>query len=199
MTDAIQDTARNLTLQSRPETRKMTKNTKEIDVRYFIDNVLETGMRIPGRIAAALNYCAEAHPKKLVPYNILHQMVMGFAKASSQNSKDVESIRTKMTGATRILHEVYGRGKHSVPGVGVRATVDSADRLATEVVRKRGAAGAAVRSLTKSMGAIEIKEVPNTPELREHRDWFVKNSKHILEESNDLVKRLLPESTGEKK
>jgi hypothetical protein len=119
-------------------------------------------------------------------------MVMGFAKQPRLNTDDVKKLRGKMTAAGKILHEKYGRGKHSVPGVGVRATFDDADRLTTEVPKKRTAARAAVNSLTKSMAAIDIKKVPNTPELKEHKDWYLNNSKNILDTSNDLIKRLLP-------
>ena len=175
--------------QSRAPIRK---SSREIDVNYFIDRVLDLSQSIPHRTASAMNYCAEANPKELIPYPILYQMVYGLRKRPPNNQKEVVLFRKRINGAMKILHEKFGRGRYSVPGVGVRATVDSADRLTTEIPRKRSVAVAANRSLAQSMSAIDIRTVPSTPEFKEHKDWFVKNSKHILDESNDLIKRLLP-------
>lgn len=175
------------TLNGRPRHKVM-----ELDVQNYIDVVLDLKLTIPARIAQALDYGAETAPGTIIPYNVLLQMVMGFAKLPRLGSEDVDRLRGKMTSAARVLHEKYGRGKHSIPGVGVRATFSDADRLTTEVPRKKKAAGAAMRSLTKSMGAINIKNVPNTPELKEHRDWWLHNSKNVLDTSIDLIRRLLP-------
>lgn len=164
----------------------------EVNVAYFIEKGLDTKLSLSARTAQALNYAAETAPGVIVPYNVLLQMVMGYGKQPRLNTEEVDKLRSRMTAVAKILHEKYGRGKHSIPGVGVRATVGSADRLTTDVVRKRRAAVSAVGSLARSMAAINIKEVPNTPELKEHREWFNSNSKNILESANDLIKRLLP-------
>lgn len=180
------------TINGQPRMRARAKGKGDIDVQGFIDKILDIKVSIPARAAAALDYVAENSPGTIVPYSILQQMVMGYKHQPRVGTDEVKKLQSKMTAVGKILHEKYGRGKHSIPGVGVRATHSSADRLVTEVPKKRTAARAAMNSLTKSMSAINIKDVPNTPELKEHRDWFLHNSKNILDGSNDLIKRLLP-------
>lgn len=183
------------TINGRPRTTGGPRNprvARGIDVQHFIDHLLDVKMSRPARVAAALNYAAETAPGAILAYNVVLQMIMGYKHQPRLGTEEVKSLRGTMTAAGKILHEKYGRGKHAVPGVGVRATIDSADRLVTEIPRKRSIAGAAVNSLTKSMAAINIKDVPNTPELKEHRDWFLNNSKNVLDNANDLIKRLLP-------
>jgi hypothetical protein len=170
---------------------KKTSNLEQA-VKDFIKHVLDARMTIPARAASALNYFAEKCPYAILPYNFLLQAVMGYDRRPPVGGEEVRLFRGKMTATSKILHEKYGRGRHSVTGVGVRATVDDADRLVTVVPRKGVAAIAAAKALSREMSAIDIKKVPNTPELKAHRDWYLSNSKNILTDATDLINRLLP-------
>lgn len=195
----LESTVNNSTRTNNVPKRRRDSSRLEIDVFRFRDDEFDNmrGMTVPQKAAYVLNYCAIHYPYKMVAYNILLQMVTGQDKQPRLKTKEVLDLQSRMTAATKILHEKYGRGKHYLPGVGVRATVDSADRLKHEVTRKRKAASSSMKSLAQSMTSINIREVPDSPEFRTEKAWFTQNSKHVLQEANDLIRRLLPE--GDKK
>lgn len=179
------------TINGQPRARSGGRANVGVDVQYFIDHVLDTKLTIPARVAQALDYGAKTAPGAIIAYNVLLQMVMGFAKQPRLGTEEVLRLRSKMTAATKILNEKYGRGKHAIPGVGVRATFSADDRSQTSFVKKKSLANSAMRAFVKETEAIDVKELSKG----ETRDWFINNQKNLLDKSNDLIKRLLPPKT----
>ena len=169
-------------------------------IKTFINLHFEKGMSIPHRAAAALNYFAEVHPEVYIPYNYLYQAAAGVSRLPPSSSPEVLTFQTRMNAIGNILHDKYGRGKDSVRGVGVRACVDTLDRVTTEGYKRARAIECSIDKYDKVLSAINVKDIPNTPQNKEARDWVIANKKNMisLQASKVFLKGLLPGSTDKK-
>lgn len=108
-------------------------------------------------------------PGLFVTPNILVREVMGYGHTPRMNSDEVEKMRTRYTAIRKILRKEFQQELLIEAGVGIRATTGSADVLVRALPK-------AVRKLTTAKNAvvevdslINMKDVPNTPELAPYR------------------------------
>jgi hypothetical protein len=123
------------------------------------------------RTANALDWAANHYPKQLVPYNILLKAIMGYGFLPRLNSSAVVDLRSTMSRVKKTLRIKYGKGLVSEPGAGVRATVDSADQLRTDVRRAASRHHSSGKALAAAASLVDMSEVPNTPENKKLIQW----------------------------
>ena len=135
---------------------------KTYDVsKYKVDPDL---MSMAHRIAHMLDWAAKVYPTVFFHPTVILQGIMGYKSTPRINTKETESVRNSMGHAQKYLMEKYKRGFVSQPGVGYRATVDSADVMATTVEKKRTRFNSARIHLGQAVDLVNPKEIPNTEE-----------------------------------
>lgn len=145
------------------------------------------------RIAHFLDWAAANMPKEFLQYNVILKAVMGYKHLPRLETKEVEFVRSAITRVRKVLLEQYKRGTVSMVGVGVRATVDDADMVAFDVVKKGKRVQSAVKSFTDSVNIVNVAAIPRLPEnvalIRYARD-----SKTFVSEigSTGYLQKLLP-------
>jgi hypothetical protein len=160
---------------------------------------VDTESSMVERTAHALDWAASNYPKQLVPYNVLLKAINGFGFMPRLNSKNVEDLRSSMSRVKKTLRIKYGRGLVSEPGAGVRATVDSADQLRTDVRRAASRHHSSGKALTAAFSLVNLSEVPNTPENKKLIHWAKTGLREQLTqiESPEFKKLLEPITTLE--
>jgi hypothetical protein len=148
----------------------------------------------PYRIAHALDWAAIHHKAEPMPYNLLLKAIEGYdGRTPSLKSKEVESMRNSMHRAREILRVQYNRGLVTVPGIGVRATVDDLDEAHNDVKPQLRRYVLAGESLKKKADMVNINKIPNTKENQPIRAWLEKTLKpHVKQIDSGALQKLLP-------
>lgn len=148
------------------------------------------------RSANALDWAAKKFPKQLVPYNVLLKAIMGYGYTPRLNSNQIEQLRGAMSRVKKVLRVKYGRGLHSEPGAGVRATVDAEDQLRTDVRRAASRHHSSGQALAAAFSLVNLSEVPNTPQNKKLLHWAKTGLKEQIAaiQSPDFRKLLQPVS-----
>lgn len=159
---------------------------------------LDSSMTIPHRMAACLDWFITVRPHRFIPWTELYQQIMGQAALPRANNVDVLRLKGRLGPVRKILHERYGRSAITLPGVGVRATVDVADRAkycgTKALLKHRSTAKAVERELTVA----DIRKIPDTEENHSIRQWLQQHQKSTLASANDLLDRTLQLTSGKK-
>lgn len=116
-------------------------------------------------IAAGLHYLRNELPKAWITAPLLAKMIYQRTRAPRPNDPDVEGIKSSMASAKIIYAQTYGNVITSLPGLGYRATIDSEDTAATEMIRSTERALSGLRSQRRVYDQIDLKEV-NDPVVR---------------------------------
>lgn len=155
---------------------------------------LDTKQPISRRICEALNFAADTRPGEHIDYRILTKVVMGYTRTPMADSVDVKRIRSCKTGANRQLHKLYNRAIIVERDVGIRASVDDADKAAHVLTRKHARVRSSVQSFQETANSIDVKKIPNTAAFKDVRDFALQSIKGLLPilDSPEFQKRLLP-------
>ena len=145
------------------------------------------------RIAHFLDWAANNKPREFLQYNVVLKAVMGYKHLPRLETKEVEFVRSAITRVRKVLLEVYKRGTVTMPGVGVRATVDDADMVVHEVTKKGQRVQSAVKSFTASVSIVNPANIPKTPEMAPYNQ-YIKKAKDVAAQfgSQDFLNKLLP-------
>lgn len=146
------------------------------------------------RIAHFLDWAAKNYPKQYCPYPHLAKAVSGFPRMPQHNSREVDLIKSAMSGVNRILQTKYNRTIDSEPGIGVRATVDDADTATVALPKKFNRFRAAKNSLVQTAQLVDINKIPDTADYKPWKQWLKTDVKDILKmvKSPDFEQKLLP-------
>ena len=146
------------------------------------------------RAADFLAWAADRAPHEFIPYNVVVRHINGYGYTPRLNSDEVEGLRKRMGGVRNILLRKYKRGMVSLPKVGVRATVDDADMVQTEVAKKSSRVQSSVVSLERSVQVVDVASESFVAMDSSWKDWFKKNAKDVVKQmhTNDYLTRLLP-------
>lgn len=90
-------------------------------------------MTLPHRIAHFLNWAAANMRMVFFQPNIICRAINGYDRTPRPDTKEVDTIRSAMQRAKKILLDDYKRGYHFERGMGVRATVDDNDKVSASV------------------------------------------------------------------
>ncbi len=148
------------------------------------------------RTAHALDWAATHFPMQFVPYNVLLKAINGFGYTPRLGSVGVENLRSSMSRVKKTLRITYGKGLVSEPGVGVRATIDSADQLRTDVRRAASRHHSSGKALAAAASLVNLSDVPNTPENKKILTWAKTSLRNTLSQidSPEFKKLLEPVS-----
>lgn len=138
---------------------KLSKKRAEVS-QYESDS----SQSMTKRIAHFLDWAAVNMPKEFLQYNVVLKAVMGYKHLPRLETKEVEFVRSAISRVRKVLLDVYKRGTVTMPGVGVRATVDDADMVAFDVVKKGKRVQSAVKSFTDSVNIVNVSAIPRLPE-----------------------------------
>lgn len=170
----------------------MAKNNK------FSSYVRDDSLSIPQRVAHFLDWAAANKPSEFVPYNVVVQQILGTKQLPRLAGEEVQRVRRASAAVRSALITKYDREMVSLPGVGVRATFDDADRLANVAPRKARRLVAARRGFMVTANAINLDNVPNTPEYAGLKSWMRQDVQSVLKMigSSSFEQKLLPPSTA---
>jgi hypothetical protein len=166
----------------------MTSKKKDFNpLSYPLDN----NMTVPHRVAHCLNWAAEYHPFYPLTYMVLYQAIMGLAQPPRKDNKEVELIKSRNQAVKKILHERYKKGLVIIPGMGVRATVDDADRFKNCAKRAVKRVESAALGAHRELSSVDAKNIENTPDNQEAINFLSKEKKLTLGSINELLKKTL--------
>lgn len=155
---------------------------------------IDLGMSRAQRGAEFLHWFAKKNPGVYVAYNELVQNINGYKRKPLLKSEEVEQMRKSMTAVKRLLFDKHEREIVSLPGVGIRASVDDADKLKNVVTKKAGRLQSARVSFVKTVSTIDQRTIPNTPELVPYKNWLNREVKDLMKQlsSAEFERKLLP-------
>jgi hypothetical protein len=156
----------------------------------------DTTQSMTKRIAHFLDWAADNMPKEFLQYNVVLKAVMGYKHLPRLETKEVEFVRSAITRVRKVLLETYRRGTVTMPGVGVRATVDDSDMVVHDVTKKGKRVQSAVKSFTEAVNIVNPANIPKTPEMAPYTK-YVRDAKEVAAVfgSKDFLNRLLPPKT----
>ena len=174
--------------------QKLSK--KRADLHHYESDQSQSMTR---RIAHFLDWAAENMPKEFLQYNVVLKAVMGYRHLPRLETKEVEFVRSAITRVRKVLLSVYKRGTVTMPGVGVRATVDDADMVIHDVSKKGQRVQSAVNAFTASVNVVNVANIPKTPEMAPYQK-YIKDAKAIAANfgSPEFLQKLLPPKTEKK-
>jgi hypothetical protein len=170
----------------------MAKNSKA-----FSNYVRDDDLSIPQRVAHFLDWAAINKAGEFVPYNVIVQQILGTKRLPQLAGEEVQRVRRASATVRQTLITKYDREIVSLPGVGVRATFNDADRLANVAPRKARRLDAARRGFMVTANAINLNNVPDTPEYAGLKDWMRRDVQTVLKMigTSSFEQKLLPPNT----
>lgn len=173
----------------------MTKSASPTDVSEF---TVDQSLSLTHKIVEFLNWAALHRPHQILAYNLIWKAVTGEKRMHDLASKEADFVRSATSRARKILLQKYQRGMHSEKGLGIRATVDDADMVKTDLAVKGRRVQAAVGAFTASANVVNLKNIPNTPEMQRYMT-FAKAAKRIAVtfQTPDFIKALTPGTPNE--
>lgn len=180
----------------------MAKPHKQID-QYVKDETLSTTQRA----AHFLDWAAKQAPKEFFPYNVIYKAIMGMPHMPRLDNEAVALFkRTATAGLRKALVTKYDREVINLVGVGIRASVDDADRLTNVAPMKARRLDSARRSFMLTAASIDLHNVPNTPAYAALKAWMGREVRDVIKQigSPEFAMKLLPPDiepknvTGEK-
>jgi hypothetical protein len=158
---------------------------------------IQVKMSKPQRAAHFLDWNAKHSPGDFVAYNELLKAITGVGRMPQLKSQEVEHLRRNGYAIRKHLFEKYGRELVSLPGVGVRASIDDADVLKNVVPKKATRLQSARVGFIKTVSHIDQKNIPDTAEMRPLKGWLTHQVKDIMKQISDpsFERKLLPPSS----
>lgn len=168
--------------------------------KYEIQLKLTSGQRA----AHFLDWNAKHSPGEFTAYNMLFKQITGVARTPQLKSEEVEHLRRHSHSIRKTLFDKYGREMVSLPGVGVRASIDDADILKNVVPKKASRLQSARVGFLKTVSNIDQKNIPDTVELKPLKNWLNREVRELVKQISapEFERKLLPppaESTSEAK
>lgn len=158
----------------------------------------DMSLSLTQRAAHFLDWAAKNMPGDPIPYNVIVKKIMNLPQLPRLDNDTVDRFRRSAgAGLKKAMIDKYGREIVNLPGIGIRATVDDADRLANVAPIKARRLNAARKSFMITATGIDLRNVPNTPEYAGLKAWMGREVKHVLEKigSEDFMRKLLPPGT----
>lgn len=152
---------------------------------------LDTGLKKPQRIAAFLDWWAQRHPYDFSAYNELLKAIEGYKHLPRITSDEVDSIRSRVRSAERILLSKFGRVAIRNRGLGIRASVDDEDMLRNKQVDRVVKIRQSIEKAIDLDKRIDLAKVPNGA----LKNWYIRGGvRGILSQvgSQEQLQKLLP-------
>lgn len=116
------------------------------------------------RAAHALDWLAKQRPHIYVPWNVLYRVIVGSARIPIATAPEVKQLRASSQRIGKYLLAGYNRCLVSAIGVGIRASVDEADKGYDGFVPRLKRLESAKQSLENLQSHIDVTQIPKTPE-----------------------------------
>jgi hypothetical protein len=124
------------------------------------------------RAAHFLDWAAVNYPYQYIQYNLLLKAIHGYKRLPRLDSEPVVHVKKGMTGIRKMLYKYHCRLSNTEPGLGVRALVDDTDNLRVALPKQTRRLFGSKLAVERTVGMIDIRRVPNTPELRHYKKWL---------------------------
>jgi len=181
-----------------PRGRKQ-KHAGALDISGYTPDI---EMSMTSRGAHYLDWAANKYPGVYSPYNIMLQAIQGYRRLPQLKNQEVDRLRNAIGRIREVLRRQYGRELVPQTGVGIRATVDDADKLKNVLPGKVRRLKGAVKAVNDTAQAIDLSTVPNSPEMLPYKAWAGRELKDVIKQisSKEFELKLLPPTTdGHKK
>lgn len=146
------------------------------------------------RAAHFLDWNAKHKPGEFTAYNLLFKQITGVGRTPQLKSEEVEHLRRHSQTIKKVLFDTYGREMISLPGVGVRASIDDADVLKNVVPKKASRLQSARVGFLKTVSNIDQKNIPDTAELKPLKSWLNREVRELVKQISapEFERKLLP-------
>lgn len=174
----------------------MAKAHKKIEQYVKDDSMSQTQ-----RAAHFLDWAAKNMPGEYQAYNVILKAVLGQKMLPRQDGDQVKLFKASIpNGVKRALLDKYDREIVTLPGIGVRATVDDADRLTNVAPIRARRLNASRRAFLVTATGIDLAKVPDTPELAGLKAWMGTEVRTVLKTlgSPEFERKLLPPGIEQK-
>jgi hypothetical protein len=139
-------------------------------------------------------YARKHAPGAFISYPELVQRVSGYPRPPRIDSHEVEAIRRNISNVRKTLMNEHGCGLLTDPLMGIRATVDSGDLLASQMVKSATRLRSAQDMFTRTSHLIDPQLIPNTPEFQALKAWHKTSVLPVVKAiaATDFASKLLP-------
>jgi hypothetical protein len=145
--------------------KKTEAASSSVDITTFAFN---KEAALSARCAEFLVWLCAKSPKIFVSPNVAVRAIMGYGHTPRITSDEVKKLRSRYGTIRKILRSKY-KMDLLVEAGGIRATVDSADALQTSVPKAVKKLDSARTAVVAADALVDMKTVPNTPELAPYR------------------------------
>lgn len=146
----------------------------------------DMALGIVARAASFLDFAAERRPGAPVSWSLVTRRVLGGARMPNPDSQIVIDMMRRASSIRLALGKQFNRGLENISGLGVRATADDDDFVATQIKRKAKRARGAYDSLAQDVARVDRKAMKN----KELRGWL-DGLAPALASHNDRLSKLL--------
>ena len=144
------------------------------------------------RAASFLHFAAKKRAGVPISWSLVTKRVLSLPRMPNPDSQVVLDMMRRASAIRVMLGRDYSRGLENISGLGVRATADDDDFVATQIKRKARRARGAYDSLVADVAKIDRKAMRN----KELRGWLDNLAPALASHNDRLSKLLLP--PGEK-
>jgi len=158
--------------------------------------VFEDIPSVPRRMADFLFWCADEYGKAYIDLGVVYQIGVSQGRPGVGDAA-LDYVRQRLGRVRDILEKddgQYRRGLDTVPGLGVRCTVDDEDTARHCLIKKGKRVQSAVKSYTRTAAIINVAKIPSRPDTREIRGWLSRDVKDVVKliGPEDFLSKLLP-------
>lgn len=140
---------------------------------------------IARRLAAFLHWAANTVPARAIPLQHAAKIVLIMPRVTGPDSREVQSIKSAIPRARKILLEEYKRGLVSVSGMGIRATIDDDDLVQEQVEKDSRRVVSAHEALSRSSAAVKMNKIQDV-ELKKRFMRITKASRTLANPISEL-------------
>jgi len=141
---------------------------------------------IAARTADLLNFAAQKKPGRTVAWTQVTKCILG-GKMPSADSKSVKDMMGRSSAIRQVLMRDFGRGLDNIPGLGVRATVDSDDLANTQLRRQVKQHEASRQRVIATRTLIKPAEMKD----KKLKAWVEQGVGGLLSAHSDRIAKLL--------
>lgn len=153
------------------------RKKNEVDLSTYVK---DDALPLSHRCADFLNWLCLKRPGVFAAPNIAVKAIMGYGHTPRLKSDEVDKLRTKYGTIRKVLRAKYNRDLIVESGVGIRASVDSADILVVNIPKAVTRLTSARNAVITTDSLIDMKTVPQTPALQPYRDMHNRQIKPLV-------------------
>jgi hypothetical protein len=166
----------------------MASTRRRVNGVAYTDYKVDKEMSVPRRTADFLSWYASKAPYRIVPLPDLTKVVTLLPRRPGQDSKEVDTQKSRTQRVKALLEHEYGIGLVVIPGKGMRATVDDEDFSRHCVGKTAKRAKGTLTTLARQTGMVNMRNIRD-----DQLKSFMSSMRSLTKELNpDTLEKRLP-------